>query len=182
MRNHSRSVERNYEISFFFIKFMHDNALLKALIDPVQLLRELGLHEGHHVMEVGCGPGFFTLGAARVVGEHGRVYAYDVNPHATDYVKSKLVKQSIRNVQVETRNAAETGLPGSCIDFVFVTGVPHVAGGKQTLLEEIVRVLNPGGILAYKPSRGNPASLIDAAIKLGLERREDRKRFLIFRK
>ena len=174
--------DRNQRIAFRMIRFMHDNALLRALIDPAELMRQLGVEEGRRVLEVGCGPGFFTLGAAAAVGPDGQVFAYDVNPYATAYLEEKLAARGIGNVRVEHRNAADTGLAEASVDFAFVTGVPHVVGGRHTLLEELVRVLRRGGILAYRPNPGGHGALLQAAAALGLRREGTVRRFLMLRR
>jgi ubiquinone/menaquinone biosynthesis C-methylase UbiE len=52
---------------------MHDNPLLPLVRNPYKLLKAAGLEEGQKVIEVGCGPGFFTIPAARIVGDEGHV-------------------------------------------------------------------------------------------------------------
>jgi ubiquinone/menaquinone biosynthesis C-methylase UbiE len=55
--------------------------------DPYKALRAAGLEPGQKVLEVGCGPGFFTVPAAKTVGQGGIVYALDVNPLAIGKVR-----------------------------------------------------------------------------------------------
>lgn len=40
--------------------------------------------------EVGCGPGFFTIPAAEIVGGGGSIYAVDVHPAAIARVKKRV--------------------------------------------------------------------------------------------
>ena len=47
-------------------------------LKPEELLRSLGLRAGQTIADIGCGPGFFTVPAARIVGEDGHVYAADI--------------------------------------------------------------------------------------------------------
>jgi len=61
--------------SFRIIELMHDNRLLPYFRDPYKLLRAAGLEQGQQVLEVGCGPGYFTIPAAEMVGDEGEVYA-----------------------------------------------------------------------------------------------------------
>ena len=55
---------------------------LPLVKNPYRLLRAAGLDDMQKVVEVGCGPGFFTIPAVRIVGEKGHVYAIDVNHKA----------------------------------------------------------------------------------------------------
>lgn len=41
-----------------------------------------GIKEGSHVLDYGCGPGFCTIPAAKIVGSQGMIYALDIHPLA----------------------------------------------------------------------------------------------------
>ena len=171
-----------YRISFATIRLFHDNFLLRFFIDPVTLLQDLGLDRGDKVLEVGCGPGFYTIGAAIATGPRGMVYSYDVNPYATDYVRQRIKEAGFDNVKVENKTAADTGLPGESIDFVFVAGVPHIVGGTSCLFDEIARVVKPGGLLAYASSRGKTSQLISFLKQREFHLEYKRMQFSICRK
>jgi hypothetical protein len=48
--------------------------------DPVTIPEGAGIRSGEEVLEIGCGTGFFTVPAAELVGNKGRVYAVDPHP------------------------------------------------------------------------------------------------------
>jgi ubiquinone/menaquinone biosynthesis C-methylase UbiE len=54
-----------------------DNRLRKLFQNPRRLLKPY-IQTGMTVLEVGCGPGFFTLDIAEMVGESGKIIAADV--------------------------------------------------------------------------------------------------------
>lgn len=169
-----------YKISFAFIRLFHDNFLLWLCVDPVVMLHDLGLTEGDSVLEIGCGPGFYTIGAAKTAGSRGKVFSYDVNPYAINYTRRRLREAGIENVELENKSATDTGLPSESIDFAFVVGVPHIVDGEHSLLGEITRVVKPGGLFAYKPSRGNTGPLIHYLKQRGFHLEFKRRQFLIF--
>ena len=45
--------------------------------DPEAILRSAGIGKGMTVADRGCGPGFFTLPLASMMGDSGRVFAVD---------------------------------------------------------------------------------------------------------
>jgi ubiquinone/menaquinone biosynthesis C-methylase UbiE len=140
-------------IAFWTIVFMHDNPLLRHFKDPFKLLRAAGLKSGQSALEVGCGPGFFTVPASKILGPEGKIYAVDVNPFAIKRIRKKEKHTGVKNIVPMCKNAACTGLPDESIDIVFLFGLPRIAGDSTKLYMEICRLLKPGGILALGKGR-----------------------------
>jgi len=154
-------------IAYWTIRLIHDNPLLPLVRNPYKLLRAAGLDQMKEVVEVGCGPGFFTIPAADMVGEKGHVYAIDINRRAIERVRRKIEKEELENVTPLCTDASETGLPAESVDLAFVFGLRHVAGGLEKVLLELHRILRPGGILSLEKTKGSETSLRGAAEKAG---------------
>ncbi|MCD6567448.1 MAG: class I SAM-dependent methyltransferase [Dehalococcoidia bacterium] len=146
----SRHMSNN---SFRMMTLIHDNPLRRVLDKPVKTLRAAGIRPGQQVLEVGCGPGFFTIPAAKIVGDGGFLYAIDLQPLALKAVNRKLRKAGLDNVRVTIADAASTGLPAESIDLAFLFGVIH-ALPLETVVPEIHRVLKSGGVLAVQTFSG----------------------------
>ncbi|MBD3207512.1 methyltransferase domain-containing protein, partial [Candidatus Bathyarchaeota archaeon] len=82
--------------------------------NPEDTLKRIGLGEGHHFADIGCGYGFFSIPAAKIVGEKGKVYAVDKNPEAISIVKKRLNKESL-NAELVTGMAEETLFCEKCM-------------------------------------------------------------------
>jgi ubiquinone/menaquinone biosynthesis C-methylase UbiE len=134
-------------ISFGFISIIHDT-LYGKLRDPFPPLQAAGLAEGQTVLEVGCGPGHFTIPAAQIVGETGKVYALDINPMAIARVRERIQESGVHSVVPLQTGASSTGLPEGHIDLAFVFGLGHARGGVDPIWTELHRVLKDGGIVA----------------------------------
>jgi ubiquinone/menaquinone biosynthesis C-methylase UbiE len=167
MSNRIEEKYRHSKIAFRIISRMHDNPLLPIFRNPQRLLKAAGLKQGQKVLEVGCGPGFFTIPAAKIVGEEGFVYAVDVHPLAIERVNEKIERERINNVTPVHGNASNTGLPDRSIDLAFIFGLLHVAGGQEEVISEIHRVLKPGGVLSFEKTRGSEKKLIEAVERGG---------------
>ena len=161
---------------------LHAGWFARIFSNPDEILATLGVKRGYSVLEIGCGPGRYTFGASRIVGSAGKVYAFDDNPHAIQYLWDRLIKNDIPNVVAEQRNACDTGLHDSSIDFAFLFGAPRTSDAMPRLVAEIARVLKPGAVWVTKMRRG---MLNDIRAELqghGLERRDLFRRYQIFSK
>ena len=170
------------KLSFVLISLIHDNRMLRWFKDPYRLLKAAGLRNDLQVLEVGCGPGFYTVPAAEIVGQKGTIYAIDVNPWAIKRIKEKIALHSVSNIKPIHANAAECGLPDNAIDLAFLFGLPRVMGGMERLLLEMRRVIKLGGLLTLQSSgRLNP-NFRHRMTELGFETVQDTGRLLRYKR
>ena len=161
---------------------MHDNPILPLVRNPYKLLNAAGLEKGQKVVEVGCGPGFFTIPAAKIVGEKGHVYAVDIHPRAVARVKEKVEKEALRNVTAICGNASNTGLTGASVDLAFLFGLHYITGGLEKVISELYRVLRPGRILSFEKVRGSEKDLVEEVERGGFIYTEKRGRIYLFKR
>ena len=123
--------------------------LRQRLINPTKTLRGADIQPGQTVLEVGCGTGFFTLPAAQLIGNQGRLVAMDVSSNYVEWVSKKVQAADLKNVRVVKRDALDTRLDDASIDMVLLFGViPFPLLPLNRLLPEMHRVLKPEGSLA----------------------------------
>jgi len=140
------------------MSLVHED-LYRLFRDPYKALKQAGMKQGQAVLEVGCGPGFFTVPAAEMVGETGRVCALDINPLAIEHVREKVAAAGVSNVDLLLADAAETGLPDQSFDVVYLFGLAHAIGGMGPIMVELHRLLKPGGTLAVEGRVAPPSEL-----------------------
>jgi ubiquinone/menaquinone biosynthesis C-methylase UbiE len=180
-RRHSDELHAS-GLAFWMISVMHDNPLLPHLRNPYRSPEIAGLKPGHKAVEVGCGPGFFTIPAAKIVGEKGLIYAIDVNHRAINRVEEKIRKFELSNIKPILGNAAKCGLQDSSIDLAFIFGLRYVAGGLSNLVSEMHRILKAGGILSFEKTMGSDHKLVEEVEGAGFVRTEKKGRIHIFTK
>jgi SAM-dependent methyltransferase len=76
-----------------------DNAGRAERLQINSIMDTLGIVPGKSVADIGAGSGFFTVLAARRVGDKGMVYAVDINPEAIQYIDARLKKEDLHNVK-----------------------------------------------------------------------------------
>ena len=129
-----------------------ESRLRYRFFGPRRVLEGAGIRPGQAVLEIGCGTGFFTLPAARLLGDRGSLVAMDRLPAAVEAVSAKVGAAGLKNVRVVEGNALDTKLEAESMDLVLIFGViPAPMLPMDQLLAEMNRALKPGGIIAVWP-------------------------------
>src|SRR5690606_21200808 len=103
------------------------------------------LPEGAVVLDLGCGAGFDTLIAAQQVGPAGRVIAMDMTPSMLERTREGAEEMGLTNVEVREGYAEALPADDASIDVVISNGVINLCPDKTAVMNEINRVLKPGG-------------------------------------
>ena len=145
-----------------------ESRLRHWVFNPERTLAGADLQPGQTVLEVGCGTGFFTLPAARMIGETGHLIAMDPLSDFVDKVQAKVQAAGLENVEVVLRDALNTKLETASIDTVLLYGVvPFPTLPLNRLLPEMHRVLKQGGTLAvwlFPTTASVPSSILRSGL------------------
>ena len=119
-----------------------DNGIRRWLQNPRKILRPY-ITEGMTVLDMGCGPGFFSLDMAHMVGKSGRVIASDLQEGMLQKVKEK-----IKGTELEERiivHKCEENKIGVSepVDFVLLFYMVHEVPNKEDFFNEIRTILKP---------------------------------------
>ncbi len=134
---------------------------------PVKILQGSGILPGQEVLEVGCGTGYFTVPAGRLLGQYGRLVAIDVIPDSIEFVSRSVRAAGLQNTCVVKADGSKTGLPEASFDLCLLFGlIPAPMLPLPKLLPEIHRLLKPRGRLAVWPHV--PGWLPGSIIRSGL--------------
>lgn len=118
-----------------------------AALQPEKLLRELGLGEGMTIADIGCGPGFFTIPAAQIVGPTGVTLAADIQGEMLSAVRSRALEHGLTNVRIVKTNDREIPIPPGTCDFALLAFTLHEIEHRASFLHRAARALKPGGRL-----------------------------------
>jgi ubiquinone/menaquinone biosynthesis C-methylase UbiE len=133
------------------------------------IVKEIGLKEGYHVLDYGCGPGGYVPAVAELVGKLGKIYALDINPLAVEMVKKLAAKKRLPNVETILSDC-DTGLPDGSIDVVLLYDTFHDLSDPNMVLEELHRVSKPNGILSFSDHHMKENEIISGMTNNGLFR------------
>ncbi|MFX1364740.1 MAG: class I SAM-dependent methyltransferase [Promethearchaeota archaeon] len=115
--------------------------------DPLKKIIKAKVKDGDIVLDYGCGPGSYSICAAKVVGDSGKVYAADIHPLSAEKVQKKALKEGLTNIYTITTDCS-TGLENNSIDVILCFDMFHMLNDPKRVLKEFHRVLKPDSIFS----------------------------------
>ncbi|AKB61278.1 hypothetical protein MSMAP_1293 [Methanosarcina mazei SarPi] len=120
--------------------------------DPDLIFSELKLKAGDYFLDMGCGPGDYSIWASKIVGNSGMVYALEKWQDLIDDLTEKVdLKEFTNIVGIVSDITKPLSIEESCIDVYFISTVLHsldLAKDSNMIFNEVHRVLKPDGRLA----------------------------------
>jgi SAM-dependent methyltransferase len=115
----------------------------------------LGITQGKTVADIGAGSGWFTVRAARRVGDAGVVYAVDINPKSIGYIDERAQKEKLHNVKTILGKADDPLLPAGAVDAVLLLKTYHEVAEPVPLLRNLRAALRAGARVGIIDRNGN---------------------------
>lgn len=104
--------------------------------------REAKLLRGKHLLEVGCGMGYDSL---EFLKRGVRVTATDLTEPAVRLARRHFEIEGVKAESVQVENALSLSFPDGTFDAVWANGVLHATSDTRRAIQEVRRVLKPGG-------------------------------------
>jgi ubiquinone/menaquinone biosynthesis C-methylase UbiE len=104
------------------------------------------------VLDFGCGPGYFTVDIAQMVGKSGRVIAADLQEGMLQKLRDKIHETEIeKRITLHRTEENKIGLSEK-IDFALAFYVVHEIPNQGEFFKELESILQPGGqVLVVEP-------------------------------
>ncbi len=118
-------------------------------VNPGKIIGQFGLKPGDKVTDLGCGSGFYTLAAAKIVGNTGRIAGVDVQDTKLTATKSISLQNNLHNVEVYKADLEKPfhGLPSGGEDAVIMASIVHEVKGRAAVIQNAYSLLKTGGRL-----------------------------------
>jgi ubiquinone/menaquinone biosynthesis C-methylase UbiE len=138
--------------------------LRNIFLSPGQLIRRLELNDSSRVMEVGPGPGYFSVKVAKAI-PGGELVLADIQQEMLDYAKKRVDKRGLTNVSYTLCDGQTFPFPDHHFDRIFMVTVIGEVENREAYLQEFFRILKRGGILSISELAGDPDKMSTAEIR-----------------
>jgi ubiquinone/menaquinone biosynthesis C-methylase UbiE len=155
-----------------FMANLIDNPLRRRLQPPDEMAVRHGLEPGMMVLEVGPGNGTYTVGAARRVGERGKVVTIDIEPKMIERVRRRAEAEGVDNIEARVADVYDLPFEDETFDAIYMIAVIGEIPDPVRAMGEFYRVLSAAGRLVFSELLTDPdyplaRTLIDKAGKVG---------------
>lgn len=120
---------------------------LRALLDP---------RPGERILELGPGTGYYTGTVAQAVEPNGTVQAVDVQRAMVEHLRTRARQRGHWNVEPICGDGRDLPFPDDSFDAAFLVVVLGEIPDQERALDELERVLKPGGRLVIGESLPDP--------------------------
>ena len=119
----------------------------------------------HSVLELGSGPGFFSVPVAKKLKKGGLILA-DIQQEMLDYAKKRILKRKLTNVEYYKCNGTNIDFADESFDRIFMVTVLGEVENQDKYMQEFYRMLKPGGILSVSEQAGDPDKMSAEQIRV----------------
>jgi ubiquinone/menaquinone biosynthesis C-methylase UbiE len=136
-------------------------------LSPKKKLNEVGIRPGFHILDYGCGPGSYSIAAAELVGNSGKVYALDIHPLALQMVQKAASRRGLGNIETICSDQP-IGLEDNTIDVVLLYDTYHELSDPDRVLEKLHRIIKPHSILSFSDHHMKEDEILSEITKTNL--------------
>ena len=118
---------------------------------PDEIIKNLKIHPGQNIADIGSGGGYFSFRFAELVGKDGIVYSIDTNKDLLEFISNNIKQQS--NIKIILATEDNIPLTDAKIDLIFMRNVYHHIKNRIEYVKKLKNILKSDGkiaIIEYK--------------------------------
>ncbi|MCL2147542.1 MAG: class I SAM-dependent methyltransferase [Synergistaceae bacterium] len=139
--------------------------LRSIFLSPKQVIERMELKDSMNVLELGPGPGYFSVKVASVL-TRGHLVIADIQPEMLRLAEKRMMKRGIANVESYLCNGMSFDFQDESFDRIFMVAVLGEVENKVSYMAEFHRLLKRGGILSISELAGDPDKMSFNSLKV----------------
>ncbi|MDQ6788494.1 MAG: class I SAM-dependent methyltransferase, partial [Acidobacteriota bacterium] len=129
--NRPRSEPYTGDLSIFEDPKREENLQIGRVMDILKI------SEGKSVADIGAGSGWFSVRAAKRVGNNGKVFAVEINQDYINYINDRARRENFANIQTILGTEDNPKLPAASVDAVLILKTYHEIGQPVKVLKNL---------------------------------------------
>lgn len=107
-----------------------DNKIRKWFQNPKKILTPY-IREGMKVLDIGCGPGFFSIEIAKMVGKNGKVFSVDLQEGMLQKLRNKIIGTELEEIIKPIKCEENKIIVPEKVDFILAFYMVHEVQDKE---------------------------------------------------
>jgi ubiquinone/menaquinone biosynthesis C-methylase UbiE len=123
-----------------------DNSFRKWIQNPQKILKPY-IKEGMTVLDIGCGPRFFTVEIAKMLNGSGKVIAADVQVGMLNIIREKMKGTPLeQRIELHQSDFESIGVVEK-VDFTLAFWMVHEVRNQKKFFDDLTSIIKPNGLL-----------------------------------
>jgi ubiquinone/menaquinone biosynthesis C-methylase UbiE len=131
------------------------NPLRKFVLSPSKLVDRLSLSQSANVLELGCGPGYYSAKVAQKIPS-GKLTLVDIQQEMLEMAKRRVDSFGIFNINYVLADATELPFGDETFDVIFLIAMLGEIPDEEKCVGELHRALRTGGLLSVSEQSYDP--------------------------
>lgn len=172
--NRATSVPYTGELSIFEEPERDNNLQINRVMDILKI------SDQKTVADIGAGSGWFTVRAAKRVGEKGKVFAVEINQEYIDHINGRAKSENLPNISTILGKTDDPLLTKNSVDVVMILKTYHEIGEPIKFLKNLRPALKKSGLIGIIDRNGtgddhgiNKETVIQEAKQAGFSLKEE---------
>ena len=123
-----------------------DSKFRKLFHNPNKILKPY-IKKDMIALDVGCGPGVFSIEMAKLMEGTGKVISVDMQDGMLEIIKNKIKGESYENNIVLHKCTQDSISLKEHVDFVLMFYMVHEVPSKEKLFDDVLPLINKNGLL-----------------------------------
>jgi len=127
-----------------WLSFFLENGLRKKFHNPEIILKGY-IKPGDTAVDIGCGPGYFSIPMAKMTGKSGKVIPVDIQEKMLRRVDAYAKRYHVEDILQLTKCTTSDICVTDKADFILSFWMVHEVRDVDALMKQIYKILKPGG-------------------------------------
>jgi ubiquinone/menaquinone biosynthesis C-methylase UbiE len=121
-----------------------DSKIRRFFQNPQKILKPF-VSEGMKVLDIGCGPGFFSIELAKLVGNSGKVFAVDLQEGMLQKIRNKIKGTNLEESINLVKSEQDKFTVPEKVNFILAFYMVHEVPDKNKLFKDLINILDDKG-------------------------------------